>query len=75
VNASTVDNQLFTQNLCACRLLDPGERLFRKAGHLVAIQAKKMDVSPSALAQKIAMPAKAPHAICTLNPVKKAGLL
>ena len=67
LSTSTIDNQLLAEDLCAGRLLDPGQLLFRQAGHLFALQAQEMDVVATALARAGAMASKTPNAVDTLN--------
>jgi hypothetical protein len=74
LGAPAVDDQLLAEHLSSSRLLDPRERLFRQAGHPMALQAKEMDVV-AALAGVGAVTAKAPHAIDALNAVEEASFL
>jgi hypothetical protein len=75
LGASSVDDQLLSEHLCASRRLDPRQRLLGQAGHLAALEAEKMDVVVAALAGGCAMAPEAPHAVDALNAVEESGSL
>jgi len=74
--AIAVNHQLLAVNGGTSGSRNPGKRLFRQAGHLIAPRTKEMDVVAGTFGRRfVSVPAKAPSSVHPLNPVKQALVL
>ncbi len=69
-----MNDELFVVDSRARRRQHPRERLFRQAGHLIALRTKEVDVVAGAFARRFLFVfAESPGPIRTLNSVKEAS--